>query len=155
MSTTAVQKQRAGDDAMQSHFTNSDNETAAAGPHAPPVVVMLGLFTCFDCLVSAVTIESSTTIWLDLITAGGQHTRPLATITAITAERPGIAIEAHYRDWADRPEVRWHLTRETAKLYRTYLDDRLQPAAQQPRPSPKPRNCPEPGGATVVWRQGK
>lgn len=130
---------------------------ATAGPHArpTPVVVMLGLFWCCRCQVSAVMVEGTDTIWLDLITNGGRHTNPLATITGIAASSPRIEIESRYRDWADRPEIRWHLTRETALLYRTYLNDRDPSAPRRLRPSPQSSNCPEAGGAQIVWREGE
>lgn len=129
-----------------------------------PVVVMLGLFACGGCRVSAITVEGDVFVWLDVITRGGRSASPLAVIDLGSAE-PRLEIEAEHRCWADRPEIRWHLARETAQLYRAHSNHR-DSASDRPRPTPGPGGSPEPGhrsrpaaeppdtgSGQVVWRK--
>lgn len=98
-----------------------------------PVVVMLGLFTTCQCWVSAVTVENTDVVWLDLITRSGHRTTPLGVINGIDARDPRLTLESFHRHWADTPEIRWHLLRQAGLLYRTYLTDRTHPRPEGSR----------------------
>lgn len=103
-------------------------------PPDSPVVVMLGLFTTCQCWVSAVTVEGTDVVWLDLITRSGHRTTPLGVITEVDTREPRLSLESFHRHWAETPEIRWHLLRQAGHLYRTYITDRVRPRTEGSTP---------------------
>lgn len=134
--------------------TSAARSASTTGPHARPVVVMLGLFTVCGSTVSAVMLEGDEYAWLDLITQGGARTSPLAVVAELASDKPRVEVETSHRHWANRPEIRWHLARQTAHLYRTYRDDRHPDTDSQPSRCPEPRPRPTPGNRSHTTGTG-
>lgn len=103
------------------------HRTATADPAHGPIVIMLGLFATCQCWVTAVTVDGTQTVWLDLITRTGHRTTPLAVVSEIDTRDPRLTVETFHRHWAAKPEIRWHLLRQSALLYRAYVGDRARP----------------------------
>jgi hypothetical protein len=111
-------------------ISTPDRDTRLPVSGGIPVVVMLGLFTACQTTVSAVTLEGSDTVWLDLITTHG-HATPLGVVTAVSSADPRLTVTHAHRHWAGRIEVRWKLTREAKLLHHDHYRHRPVPYTPQ------------------------
>ncbi|HZE41070.1 MAG TPA: hypothetical protein VE172_19905 [Stackebrandtia sp.] len=83
------------------------------------VVIMLGLFTASMRQVSAITIDGSYTVHLDVIGHRGIASH-LGSIKDIDSCRPVLKVSLPHGIWASEPAVRWHLIRQAQNLWRTH-----------------------------------
>ena len=83
------------------------------------VVIMLGLFTASMRQVSAITIEGSYTVNLDVIGHRGIASH-LGSIKEIDSSRPVLKVSLPHGIWASEPAVRWHLIQQAQGLWRTH-----------------------------------
>ncbi|HZE40536.1 MAG TPA: hypothetical protein VE172_17175 [Stackebrandtia sp.] len=83
------------------------------------VVIMLGLFHASMRQVSAVTVEGTFTVHLDVIGHRGIASH-LGSIKDIDSSRPVLKVSLPHGIWASEPAVRWHLIRQAQNLWRTH-----------------------------------
>ena len=84
-----------------------------------PAVIMLGLFTASMRQVSAITVDGSFAVHLDVIGHGGIASH-LGSISHIDSSRPVLKVSLPHGIWAREPAVRWHLIRQAQNLWRTH-----------------------------------
>jgi hypothetical protein len=82
-------------------------------------VIMLGLFTASMRQVSAITVEGSFTVSLDVIGHRGIASH-LGSIKEIDSTRPVLKVSLPHGIWASEPAVRWHLIQQAQDLWRTH-----------------------------------